>query len=122
MRFSDQGMQVWPAGGRDGAGLHIRYDVAISHVFFVRACLTTLWWCSGHSQAVELTGWIHGDVSLSNIMVYPYTTVSETGGTVVRFKGVLIDWELSRPVDMPEIPSVSERLMKQVSSKFPVIF
>ncbi|KAI0696568.1 hypothetical protein C8T65DRAFT_832766, partial [Cerioporus squamosus] len=70
-----------------------------------------------HSQAVELTSWIHGDISLPNLMVYPYVEVSETGMATIQYSGVLIDWELSRPVDIPE-SRVSKRQMTRRTWEF----
>lgn len=41
-------------------------------------------------------GYIHGDISYSNLMIYP-SIHRDFGTSTVRWQGMLIDWELNRP-------------------------
>ncbi|KAI0806751.1 hypothetical protein C8Q74DRAFT_1362347 [Fomes fomentarius] len=52
-----------------------------------------------HQQAVTKAHIIHGDISVGNVLILP-TIVEEDGKRVVRWRGILADWELSK--DIPE--------------------
>ncbi|KAI1784512.1 hypothetical protein LXA43DRAFT_210690 [Ganoderma leucocontextum] len=56
---------------------------------------------------------LHRDISAGNILIYPRVAVNATSGVaVLRWKGILADWEMSKPKhkgDGPCIPRQPER-------------
>ncbi|KAI1788182.1 hypothetical protein LXA43DRAFT_1097516 [Ganoderma leucocontextum] len=56
---------------------------------------------------------LHRDISAGNILIYPRVVVNATSGVaVLRWKGILADWEMSKPThkgDGPCIPRQPER-------------
>ncbi|KAM5541094.1 hypothetical protein V8D89_005227 [Ganoderma adspersum] len=48
---------------------------------------------------------LHRDISGGNILIYPRVTRNEDGTHAMVWRGILSDWELSRPVDDDHSPS-----------------
>lgn len=54
---------------------------------------------SAHADAVYKAHTLHGDVSAGNVLICPTVVRSDVDGKLrVVWRGVLIDWELARPV------------------------
>ncbi|RPD55668.1 hypothetical protein L226DRAFT_494709 [Lentinus tigrinus ALCF2SS1-7] len=50
-----------------------------------------------HEEAVTKAKLIHGDISFGNVLILP-TLVEKDGQLVVEWRGILADWELSKPI------------------------
>ncbi|EJF62742.1 hypothetical protein DICSQDRAFT_169131 [Dichomitus squalens LYAD-421 SS1] len=58
---------------------------------------------TGHAEAAKSCSILHGDISYSNIMICPIVdSTTDPGNPTVKWRGMLIDWELCRPVPTPE--------------------
>ncbi|KAI0806775.1 hypothetical protein C8Q74DRAFT_12784 [Fomes fomentarius] len=69
--------------------LHLSFETGPQLLSTLKDCLIA------HAEAVK-AGYIHGDISYSNLMIYP-SIHRDFGTSTVRWQGMLIDWELNRP-------------------------
>ena len=61
---------------------------------------------------------LHRDISGGNILIYPRVTRNEDSTRAMVWRGILSDWELSRPVDDEYSPSKATQAEQMVSSHF----
>ncbi|KAI0927318.1 hypothetical protein AcV5_007876 [Taiwanofungus camphoratus] len=55
-----------------------------------------------HRQAVEKANILHRDISAGNILILQYERRDSDGTTWISYKGLLNDWELSKPFNVEE--------------------
>ncbi|PIL30688.1 hypothetical protein GSI_07392 [Ganoderma sinense ZZ0214-1] len=57
---------------------------------------------SAHAAAARSVGILHGDISFGNLMIVPKIHKSQkTAKPVVKWEGILIDWESAQPLPSP---------------------
>ena len=67
--------------------------------YFVCALIVVI---IAHMQALRKCGILHRDISIGNILIFPYIHFDEKTGkpSFIHWAGILSDWEMGKPIDV----------------------
>ncbi|KAI0323416.1 hypothetical protein GY45DRAFT_1332548, partial [Cubamyces sp. BRFM 1775] len=60
---------------------------------------------AAHRDAVTKADILHRDISGGNILIFPRAITNRTQTRLMRWGGLLVDWELSKPIAQKDVPS-----------------